>query len=299
MEKVKAVAVILAAVVSIAATAAVGFGDAPGTIIRSDSLLGARDEFYYAASDELVWAVGVSAEVPGGGIIAGIGTELRIDPFFTEGQMSVTLLPAFSATQALKTGIDFDWWSAFVELDLSLAPWGLAATGGWLELHPPVWAIAARPQIALGSRIGWGPQWEPIRGWTHEVDGQLDVQAEWNLETRWNSALDLIAQSDLGVTWTFPGSDFVADWLLALGARSVLPVFQDSPATLRVGATARASVFPGVGFGFDTILEFRANAFYAYGLIGAGANGIRAEVGAELTIGVNMFGQSSSNPDQD
>ena len=52
---------------------------------------------------------------------------------------------------------------------------------------------------------------------------------------------------------------------------------------------AQVFVLPTFGFGFDTTLEFRANAFYAYGLIGAGAAGIRAEVGAEMTIGLKLF----------
>ena len=248
-----------------------------------------RDAFDYVQSDDFVITVGATALAPGGVVAVGLGITFEIDPFFTASQTEITVLPAFAANQTLETGLGFNWWSATADVDLSLAPWALVSTGGWLELHPPEWIIVNNPAVTLDGAVGWGPQWAPVGGWSHAIGGTLDAQADWGFPTLWDSPLELTAESNLGATWTFPNGFFVTDWLFEVDARSVLPLFRDSPAALRAGVTARMFVLPTFGFGFDMSLEFRANAFYAYALVGAGAVGIRAEVGAEMTIGLELF----------
>ena len=82
----------------------------------------------------------------------------------------------------------------------------------------------------------------------------------------------------------------MTNWMVELDARSILPLFMDSSAAMRAGVRAQVLLLPTFGFGFDVRLEFRADAFTAYGLIGAGGAGIRAEVGMELIIGLTLFG---------
>ena len=240
--------------------------------------------------DDFVITIGATALAPGSLVIAGLGVSFRVDPFFTESQTDFTMLPAFAATQSLKTGLRFDWWSAFVDVDLSLAPWSLTSTGGWLELHPPQWVMFTTPWITLEGTLGWGPRWEPAADWSHELGGSLDVQADWTLPTLWDSSLDLTAESNLDATWTFPSGIFVTNWMVELDARSILPLFMDSSAAMRAGVRAQVLLLPTFGFGFDVRLEFRTDVFTAYGLIGAGGAGIRAEVGMELIIGLTLFG---------
>jgi len=285
------VVVILAGLTVISALVAAGFQDVPGTNDSNDWAAGddPGDVFDYVPPDDFVITVGAAALAPGSLFIGGLGITFEIDPFFTSSQTDITVLPAFAANHTLETGLEFNWWSASVDVDLSLSPWALTSTGGWLEIHPPGWTFIDNPPVTVDTSIGWGPRWAPLDGWSHALAGTLDAQGGWSISTLWDSALELAAETNLGATWTFPDGLFVADWLFAVGARSILPFFRDSPAALRAGVTAEVFVLPAFGFGFDLILELRANAFYAYGLVGAGDAGIRAEVGVEMTIGLELF----------
>lgn len=289
MNRVTMLTIICAGFMTLPFVMPVGAQDAPVPERRSDwpSFAGApRNWLDNLLSYDSAISIGTRAYVPGVGMTMGLGMAVRVDPFFTVSQTELIVLPTWSITQFLETGLMLDWWSASVDVDLALSPWALSGTGGWLEFHPPTWFVAENPEIKVDGRMGWGPHWAPIEAWSHELDGNLDARANWVLNTRWDSPLDLMAQSILGATWTFTSNAFVADWLLTLSASAVLPLFQDIPAALRAGAVVAMHVLPTFGFGFDTILEFRANAFYAYGLIGAGGSGIHAEIGAELTFGV-------------
>jgi len=291
MRRAKTVVVILVGLMAMSAVTAVGLQDVPGANDSNEWPFGndPRDAFDYVPPDDFVFTIGVAALAPGSVVVVGLGITFEIDPFFTTSQTDITVLPTFAANHSLETGLELDWWSATADVDLSLAPWALVSTGGWLELHPPEWIIVNNPAVTLDGAVGWGPQWAPVGGWSHAIDGTLDAQADWGFPTLWDSPLELTAESNLGATWTFPNGFFVTDWLFEVDARSVLPLFRDSPAALRAGVTARMFVLPTFGFGFDMSLEFRANAFYAYALVGAGAVGIRAEVGAEMTIGLELF----------
>lgn len=295
MRRVNTAMMILIGLMVMSATTAVGLQDVPGPNDNNNSPLGndPRDAFDYVPPDDFVITVGATALVPGSVILVGFGTTFEIDPFFTNSQTDIIVLPAFAANHSLETGLDFNWWSASVDAELSLAPWALTSTGGWIKLHPPEWTIVSNPMVTLEGGVGWGPRWAPVDSWSHALAGTLDAQADWTVPTLWDNALDLAAESNLNVTWSFPNGFFVTDWLFTVGARSILPLFQDSPAALRAGATARVFLFPTFEFGFDLKLELRANTFYAYGLVGAGDAGIRAEVGAELTIGLKMFNRFS------
>ncbi len=239
--------------------------------------------------DDLVITIGGTAFVPGALVIADLGMTFQVDPFFTNSHTDFTMLPTFAANHSLETGLDFNGWSASVNVDLSLTPWALTSTGGWLEFHPSEWAILTNPWVVMEGQIGWGPRWAPIGGWSHALGGTVDVQADWRIPTLWDSSLDLTVESNLDATWTFPSGVLVTDWLFEMDARSILPLFQDSPAALRAGVKAQVFLLPTFGLGFDIRLELRANAFSAYGLVGAGAAGIRAEVGAKMTIGLTLF----------
>jgi hypothetical protein len=251
----------------------------------------ARDAFEPIPLDDFVITIGVAGVTPGNVILAGLGTAFRVEPFYTVGRTEFTMLPAFAATQSLETGLEFDWGTASVDVNLLLTPWALVSTGGWLEVHPPAWLIATNPAVTLDGRIAWGPQWAPVGGWSHAVAGALDVEADWTLSTVWESPFDLVAGSSLAADWDLPNGAFTADWMVDLEGSTVLPFFRDTASALRTGATAQVFILPVFGFGFDLVLEFRANAFYAYALIGAGSEGIRAEVGAEFILGVKMFGR--------
>ena len=157
----------------------------------------------------------------------------------------------------------------------------------------------SNPKVSLDGGIGWGPRWAPAGSWSHAITGTLDAQADWSLAALWDTDLDLTAGSNFDATWTFPNGSFVTDWLFTVGARSVLPFFQDSPAALRAGVTARMLVLPTFGFGFDLIFDLRINALYAYGLVGGGDTGIRAEVGMEMTIGLKLFDGLSQDSEQE
>ena len=290
MNRVKTAVVILVGLMVMSAATAVGLQDVPGPN-GSNEWPGSdpRDAFDYVPPDDFVITAGATALAPDSLFVVGLGMTFEVDPFFTNSQTDITVLPAFAANHSLETGLDFNWWSASVDADLSLVPWALVSTGGWLELHPPEWIIVSDPVVALEGAVGWGPRWAPDSVWSHALAGTLDAQADWSLATLWGTDLDLTAESKLDVAWTFPNGSFVPDWLFQVDARSVLPLFRDSPAALRAGVTARMLVLPTFGFGFDLILELRANAFYAYGLVGAGEAGIKAEVGAEMTIGLKLF----------
>ena len=283
MERVKTAVVILVGLMMMSAATAVGLQGVSG--IDDNNAW----PFESDPQDDLVVTSGATALAPGALVIADLGMTFQVDPFFTNSHTDFTVLPTFAANHSLETGLDFDWWSASVDVDLSLTPWALTSTGGWLELHPPEWAILTNPRVTLEGRIGWGPRWAPIGGWSHTLGGTFDVQADWRIPTLWDSSLDLTAESSVDATWTFPNGVLGTDWLFEMDARSILPLFQDSPAALRAGVKAQVFLLPTFGFGFDIRLEFRANAFYAYGLVGAGAAGIRAEVGAEMTIGLTLF----------
>ncbi|MBU1050790.1 hypothetical protein KKG90_12280 [Candidatus Bipolaricaulota bacterium] len=246
-------------------------------------------EIAIEAQDDFVITIGADALVPGSLVSADLGVSFRVNPFFTDSQTDFVVLPTFAMTQSLETGISFDWWTASVAVDLSLSPWSLTSTGGWLELHPPLWVISTTPWLTLDGTLGWGPQWMPVADWFHRLGGSLDIRADWTLATLWESTLDLTVASYLDAEWTFPNGAFLTNWMVQLDARSILPLFVDSRAALRAGARAQVFVFPTFGFGFDVRLEFRADPFTAYGLIGAGDAGIRAEAGIEWSIGWLLF----------
>jgi hypothetical protein len=239
--------------------------------------------------DDFVITLGATALFPGSLVIADLGVSFRAGPFFTDSRIGITALPALSAAQSLETGMDFDWWSASVDIDLSLSPWSLASTGGWLELHPPQWEVFTTPWTTLESTIGWGPSWAPIDGWSHAVGGTLDIQADGRLPALWNSSLDLSMESNLDATWAFPDGLFTTNWMIELDARSILPLFLNSSAAMRAGVRTQVFLLPTFGFGFDVRVEFRTDALTAYGLIGAGGEGIRAEVGMEMSIRMTLF----------
>jgi len=283
------VVVILAGLMAISAVMAAGLQDVPAPNASNEQPNELRDAFDYVPSDDFVITVGATALAPGSVVVVGLGIAFEVDPFFTTSQTELTVLPTFAVTHILETGLSFNWWSATVDVDVFLAPWALTSTGGWLELHPPEWTLSNTPRVTLDGGIGWGPRWEPVGDWSHAFAGALDARTGWIISTLWDSALELTAESNLDAAWTFPDGAFVTDWLFTVGARSILPLFRDSPAALRAGVTARMFVLPTFGFGFDLELEFRVNAFYAYGLIGAGEAGISAEVGAEMAIGRKLF----------
>ena len=239
--------------------------------------------------DDVVITLGATALVPGSIVVTGLDILFGVDPFFTDSRTELTVMPTFAATQSLETGLVFDWWSATVDVNLSLAPWSLTSVGGWLELHPPQWVILTTPWISLEGDIGWGPQWVAAADWSHALAGSLDVLAIWGIPTLWGSSLDLSTESSLDVTWTFPDGAFLTNWMVQLDARSILPLFEDSPVALRAGVRGQVLLLPIFGFGFDVRLELRANAFTAYGLIGGGDAGIRAEMGLEWSIGFSLF----------
>lgn len=301
MRRVKTAVVILVGLLAMSAATAVGLQDVQGTNGSNEWPFGddPRDAFDYVPPNDFVFTVGVTALAPGSVIMAGVGTTFEIDPFFTNSQTDITVLPTFAANHTLETGLEFDGWSASVDVDLSLVPWALVSTGGWLELHPPEWVIMSNPAVTLNGRVGWGPQWAPVGGWSHAIGGAFDAQTDWSIPTLWDSTIELAAESNLDATWTFPNGLFVTDWLFIVDVRSVLPFFRDSSAALRAGMTARVFVLPTFGLGFDMVLEFRADSFYAYGLAGAGAAGIRTEVGVEMTIGLQLFDRFSQDSEQE
>jgi len=297
MKRVKTAMVILVGLVVMSAATVVGLQDVPGSNDSNERPFGSdpQNAFDHVLRDDFVITVGATALVPGSVMIAGLGLTFQIDPFFTNSQTDITVLPTFAANHSLETGLDFQWWSVSVDANLSLVPWALLSTGGWLKLHPRDWIIVSNPKVALNGGIRWGPRWASAGDWSHALAGTLDAQADWSLPTLWDTALDLTVESNLDATWTFPSGSFVTDWLFTVDARSVLPSFRDSPIALRGGATARMLVLPTFGLGFDLILELRANAFYAYGLVGGGDAGIKAEVGVEMTIGLQLFDRFSQD----
>ena len=291
MKKFYIAVVTLAFLLAMSAVAAMAMQDVPGPIDNQGWPFGDMPRGALAVTqDDFVITIGATALAPGSLVIGGLGVSFRVDPFFTKSQTNFTALPAFAVTQSLETGLRLDWWSASVDVDLSLSPWSLTSTGGWLELHPPQWVLFTTPWFTLEGTIGWGPRWMPVGDWSHELGGSLDVQADWTFPTLWDSSLDLTAESSVDMAWTFPNGVFVTDWMIEVDTRSILPLFVDSSAAMRAGVRAQVFLLPAFGFGFDVRLEFRADAFTAYGLIGAGGAGIRAEVGIELTIGLTLFG---------
>ena len=291
MRRANVAMITLACLIAMSTTRAVGLQAISGPNDNNGWPLGndPRDTFDYVPQDDFVITIGALARAPGSLAVAGLGMTFEAAPLFTNSQTDFTVLPAFAVTHSLETGLDFNWWSTSVDVELSLVPWALTSTGGWLELHPPEWGVFTNPWVTLEGSIGWGPRWTPAGDWSHAFGGAFDAKADWRIPTLWDSSLDLTAESNLDATWAFPTGVFVTNWLLEAGARSVLPLFRDSPAALRAGVTARMFVLPAFGLGFDIILEFRANAFYAYGLVGVGEAGIRAEVGAEVAIGLTLF----------
>lgn len=250
---------------------------------------GSQGSSVLAQRSDVVVMLGATALVPGSVVIAGLDVMFGVDPFFTDSRTELTVLPTFAATQSLETGWVFDWWSATVGLDLTLAPWALTSIDGWLELHPPAWGSLTTPRISLEGDIGWGPRWSAVADWSHEIGGFLDVLAVWKTETLWGNSLDLSAETTLEATWTLPSSAFLTDWMVQLEARSILPLFENSPVTLRAGVSAQAYLLPEFGFGFDVRLELRAGTFTAYGVVGAGNTGIRAEMGLEWLMGFSLL----------
>lgn len=133
--------------------------------------------------------------------------------------------------------------------------------------------------IAMPAAMAVGLQDVPDLNDSNECPGR-DPRCPSELEeTLWDYPLNLTAESNLDATRTFPNGFLLTDWLFTVDARSVLPIFRDSSASLHAGVTTRVVVLPTFESGFAMSLEFHANAFYAYGLGGASAAGIRAESG--------------------
>ncbi len=239
--------------------------------------------------DEFLITIGALAQTPGSLVSTDLGISFRVGPFFTECYTQLLALPTFGMAQSLETGIDFEWWMTSVDVDLSLSPWSLISTGGWLEFHPPQWVLLTAPWLTVDGSLGWGPRWTPTAEWFHTLDSVLDIQASWSLDTLWGQTLELIAESNAGIEWTFPNGGLITEWMFQLDARSILPLFANSEAALRAGARAQIGLLPVFGLGFDVRLEFRADPFTAYGLIGAGAEGIHAEAGVDWSIGWLLF----------
>lgn len=248
-----------------------------------------RDGFRIVPRGDIVVSIESTARTPGSAVLTMLGVAFRADPFFTRSMTGLSILPALTAEQFLQTGLRFDWWSASTNLALSLAPWALTSAGGWLEIHPPEWLILELPAVALGVRLGWGPQWHPVDEWTHAFLGLLNAQAAWALPTFWDNPLNVVVQSNLSGEWTLPDNDFVPQWDVDLDTHTLFPLLADSMVSLRAGAAARVSMFPRFGFGLDMTLELRANTFYAYGLVGASGTGVHAEIGATLSFGFSLF----------
>lgn len=298
MKRVKTMVVILVGLLVMSAATAVGLQDVPGASNGNDWPFGnePRDAFDYVPPSDIVVTIGSTVLVPGP-MVLELETALLFDPFFTRGQTDIIVLPTFGANQSLETGLRFNWWSASVDVDLSLSPWALVSTGGWLELHPPEWIILNNPVVVLDADIGWGPQWVPVDEWIHAFGGTLDVTATWDIATAWDTSLEAQFASFFDASITLPLGILDANFAVELDARTALPFWQDSPATLSAGVAARVLVLPTFGFGFDVILDFRLNSFHAYGLVGAGGTGIRAEAGAEITFGLSLFGGFEEDPE--
>ncbi len=246
----------------------------------------AQSAFDATPQGAFILTVGATTFIPGFAFTADVETELRIDPFFTDNVIDIVIAPTFTADDRLETGLDFDGWSASVDVNVSLIPWSLTSTGGWFEFHPPVWHLLADPAVTVDGDLGWGPRWVPLQGWTHSIGGTLDVDAMWALPTVWSTDLELSAESDTAATWTFPGGTLAGTWTLEAGARSILPLLQGGPAALRASSHVQIGILPAFGLGFDIELEFRLNAFYAYATLGAGLAGVTGEIGVELSVGL-------------
>jgi hypothetical protein len=260
-------------------------GDAGPGVRASD----AWDALEASPFDGLAITLGAAVLMPGLAGTADVDAVVRVDPFYTESEADITFLPAFAATNRLETGVEFDWWTAFMVVDLSLSPWSLTSTGAWLEFHPPVWTLLAAPRITLDGSIGWGPRWDPIGMWSHAVGGDLNGQCAWSVATLWGSLLDLTLASDVEASWTLFGGPLETDWNVTATAQSVLPVLRNTGAAVRAGVAVQISLLRAFGLAFEVDLELRAGGFYAYTLVGAGAAGIRAEFGAEWTFDTPFF----------
>ena len=291
MNRIHFVVVLLLSLLSICVPAALALQNPPAS--NGDSSrgwpFGDSPQAAVAPQDDFMITIDATALAPGGLVMTGLGLSFGVDPFFTDSLTKFTVLPTFAATQSLETGLTFDWWSAIVHTELSLTPWLLTELRGQLELHPPLWMILTTPWMSLEGSIGWGPLWVPSTGWGHVLIGAVDAQAAWGIPTLWDATLDLIADSNMDARWSFPSGEFLTNWMVVLDARSILPVFVDSPVALRAGVQAQVFLLPAFGFGFDVRLEMRANALTAYGLIGAGDAGIRAEIGMDWTLGLSLF----------
>jgi len=245
-----------------------------------------HDAFCTLPDDDVVLTWGAAASMPDGAVGAHLILAIDIAPFYTTSETEILLLPVFSADQSLETGLAWDMGSACVNVDLSLAPWALNWTGGWIEFRPPEWMLADRPSISVSGGVGWGPRWFPAGAWTHALGADFDLSIAWSIATVWDSPLTLTVGALAAADWTLFAGPLAGGLSLEAGAETLLPLLARNPNAVRGYVNAVIDLVPGFGMAFDIGLEICFDAFYAYALVGAGAGGITAEVGAEVSIGL-------------
>lgn len=245
-----------------------------------------EDDFRSVPYEDLLLSLGAAASAPDGIVSTELILAIDVAPFFTTSETGILLLPAFAASQSLETGLAFNLWSASVDVELDLSPWALNSTGGWIEFHPPAWILAQQPDVTVDGSIGWGPRWSPTGDWTHASGAGLDLSVGWEFPTVWDSGLTISVTSSSTVRWTMFAGPVGGRWTLEARAESFLPLFAQHPEAVRGSVHTKMDLLPTFGLAFDIELEFRAGAFYAYAVVGAGAGGVRAEVGGEVSIGL-------------
>ena len=235
---------------------------------------------------DVIVTFGAAASVPDGAVGADLVVALDMAPFYTTSETRFAFLPAFAGDQSLETGLMGELWTASVDVDLSLVPWALNSTGGWVEFHPPEWTLADQPRVSLEGDIGWGPRWAPAGAWTHALAAHLDLAAAWSIETVWDSVLTLSLGTSSMAHWTLFAGPFVGDLALEAGAETFLPLLAGDSRAVRGHVNAIIELLPAFDMSFEVGLELSIRAFYAYASFGAGSGGVRAEVGAEVAIGL-------------
>jgi len=235
---------------------------------------------------DVIATFGAAASVPDGAVGADLVIALDMAPFYTTSATRLAFLPAFTGEQSLETGLAGDLWTASVDVDLSLVPWALDSTGGWIEFHPPEWTLADQPRVCLDGDIGWGPRWAPPGAWTHALAAHLDLTAAWSIETVWDSVLTLSLGALSMAHWTLFAGPIVGDLALEAGAETFLPLLASNSRAVRGHVNAVIGLLPAFDMAFEVGLELSIRSFYAYASFGAGSGGVRAEVGAEAAIGL-------------
>ncbi len=245
-----------------------------------------ENTFCTISDDDVVLTWGVAAAMPDGAVGAHLVLAIDAAPFYTTSETQIAFSPTFSVDQSLETGLAWDMGSACVAVDLSLAPWALNWTGGWIEFRPPVWMLAEQPKVSVSGGVGWGPRWTPAGTWTHALGADLDLSAAWSIATVWDSALTVTVDALAAADCTLFSGPLAGGVSLQAGAETLLPLFVRNPNAVRGYVSAVIDLLPGFGLAFDIGLEVCLGAFYAYALVGAGAGGIAAEVGAQVSIGL-------------